>query len=583
MKDDCNKTDSTHQESDVHRLRALFCTTHIALWIFLALFTANCSLYTTLDATPLSEEDAADPSPLDAQARDALDAATPDPNAGGTDADTDVPSLTDILSSDVTNSDIRELDATSGSDIAQDTYPDSTAPTDASNDAIDATSPTDTLLDDATPDAGIDSGPACSTPPNCYTRAIDPTTCECLRPTEVVAGSYHTCALLSDGSIWCWGDNEHHQSNPDDAALVVARPSRVSFGPQDPRATMLAAGDQHTCAVYEDHQIRCWGDSSNGQFPLDATLPHRGIIDIETQLGSAVRAIGSIAAGNQHTCVVVNEKVYCWGNRKFGVLGTGSSTGVANNLTNQPVQSSPDSTLGGVTSLVSFASHTCAIDGNNKLWCWGLNQNGQLGDGTTENRSRAVQPLWPSPLDRVSAVATGANHTCGILWAFDNTVSRKTATCWGNNSFSQAMAGGSPDCPSGSCDILAPIIHNFLSPQDAAATHTASAGKDFTCIHASQSGSPLATVACIGYNAEAQASPYSCEQYVNAWKPQLEFGLRSLTTGAAHSCGVTFSDQIKCWGSDTRGQLGTEAIFYPDTTCGAGNPPFPREIVTVQF
>lgn len=232
------------------------------------------------------------------------------------------------------------------------------------------------------------------------------------KPTEIVAGKDHTCALLDDGIVQCWGANHFGQVGNDEINNEIYSPLEVSN--LEDEAIAIAAGELHTCALLKGGNVQCWGYNSHGQLG-DGTTEHRSSPVVVVELASIAT---SIAAGRGHTCALLSDgSVQCWGLNSDGQLG------------DETTQKSSRPTLvgnltGDVMSISGGGVHTCALLSDGGVQCWGDNQYGQLGDGSTENR------LVPTDVrglaGNVSSIAAGAVHTCAIL---DN----GRVQCWGYN------------------------------------------------------------------------------------------------------------------------------------------------------
>lgn len=237
---------------------------------------------------------------------------------------------------------------------------------------------------------------------------------------SVAAGGAHTCALLSSGAVMCWGDNDYGQLG-DGTNRDHSRPVAVSGLSSGVEA--ITAGDDHSCALISTGGVECWGDNRYGQLG-DGTKTERSQPVAVSGLSSGVRAI---AAGAVHTCALLSTRVVCWGLNGLGELGDGTKT----------QRSTPVAVSGLSTGVQSIAAgpdsyHTCAILTAGSVSCWGDNDHGQLGDGTTIDRST---PVAVSGLATgVQATAAGDSHTCALL----NTGGFK---CFGRNNSGQLGNG----------------------------------------------------------------------------------------------------------------------------------------------
>ena len=246
--------------------------------------------------------------------------------------------------------------------------------------------------------------------------------------TALDAGLLHTCAVLSPGSVWCWGDNQTGQlgdgtttthQTPVETALTAANASQCgAFGAPCDAATQVSGGGGHTCALLRDQTIDCWGENDFGQlgigmFSTPVTTP--------TPVQGLPGPASSVSAGAYYTCAVVSSSgVWCWGRGTGGSLGNG---GTANQALPVRVQLSD---VGPQPDKVSAGGNdtTCAGLSDRSVWCWGFNGNGQIGDGTKIERDTPVEAIGVT----ATALGAGWNHVCTA----DATQSLGLE-CWGRN------------------------------------------------------------------------------------------------------------------------------------------------------
>ncbi len=235
----------------------------------------------------------------------------------------------------------------------------------------------------------------------------------------IATGQYHTCAILDDGSVSCWGRNDNGRLG-DGTTTDRLTPTQTSSLGTGRTAVAIDLGNYHTCAILDDGSVSCWGLNTKGQLG-DGTNTERNTPTQTSSLGTDRTAV-SIAVGYRNTCVILDDgSVSCWGNNNYGQLGDGT---IIN--TNTPTQTS---TLGADRTAVAIDSgnqHTCAILDDGSMSCWGRNSKGQLGDGTTTDRTTPTQTSSLGTDRTAVAIATGGFHTCAIL--DDGSVS-----CWGSN------------------------------------------------------------------------------------------------------------------------------------------------------
>jgi alpha-tubulin suppressor-like RCC1 family protein len=165
--------------------------------------------------------------------------------------------------------------------------------------------------------------------------------------------------------------------------------------------TTVAIGGEHICTIFDDSSLQCWGDNSFGQLGDGTTTDRLTMTPVGLETG---RTAVSVSAGASHTCVTLDDSsLKCWGRNNQGQLGDGSTT---NSLS--PVSVA----LGGFPVQISAGSrHTCAVLTDASLKCWGDNSYGQLGIGSTTDSSSPVAVTF-SGGEKVLAVSAGAYHTC---------------------------------------------------------------------------------------------------------------------------------------------------------------------------
>jgi alpha-tubulin suppressor-like RCC1 family protein len=227
----------------------------------------------------------------------------------------------------------------------------------------------------------------------------------------IAAGDYHTCAVTGQGKIKCWGANDDGQLG-DGSTVAPGQPVDVAG---IDGVTGVAAGTAHTCARTGSGEVWCWGKNDQGQLGDGSESASRGV---PKPVSGLIGGVAALTAKGGHTCVLsLSGIIQCWGVNKFGQLGNGTFDD----------QSAPSPVTGLEGSAVLVAAgwgQTCAIMEGGKLICWGWNFYGQLGEGSTANRNHPVEVDGLN--GKVSAVTGGGGHTCAIMES-------GVVYCWGFN------------------------------------------------------------------------------------------------------------------------------------------------------
>ncbi len=237
---------------------------------------------------------------------------------------------------------------------------------------------------------------------------------------QVTTGWLHTCALLVDGRVQCWGSNYDGELG---RGTVGGNSETVALVNNLSGASQISAGTHYNCALKTNGEIHCWGENNKGELGRGSTSANGSTPAAVIGLASA--AI-QVSTGSDHVCALLSDgTVQCWGDNSVGQLGIGStgspqpSAGIAVNL--------------GLTALqVSTGEHhSCALLADTTVKCWGHNNVSQLGDTTTSNRS---SPVLVSGLSGVTRIRTGMDHTCALI-------SGGLVKCWGTGNSGQIGDG----------------------------------------------------------------------------------------------------------------------------------------------
>jgi RHS repeat-associated protein/uncharacterized repeat protein (TIGR01451 family) len=350
-----------------------------------------------------------------------------------------------------------------------------------------------------------------------------------LLPNAATAGEYHTCAVTAGGGAKCWGKNSSGQLGD---GTTTQRNSPVDVSGLTTGVSNIAAGASHTCSLLATGGgVKCWGHNSSGQLGDNSTTQRTTPVDV-SGLTSGVTAV---VAGDFHTCALTTGGgVKCWGNNSNGQLGNNSTT-------NSSIPVNVSGLTSGVSLVTAGGNHTCALLITGGVKCWGRNGQGQLGDNTTTQR---LTPVDVSGLTSgVSFVSAGYRQTCAMTTGGG-------AKCWGQNTNGQLGDGTTTQ-------RNAPVDVSGLT-SGVAGIRT---GGFHTCARLTSGA-----VKCWGLNDNGQLGDGTTTQRTT---PVSVSGITSngtsMAIGYAHSCARVINSGLKCWGSNSNGQLSDGTVTYSTT------------------
>lgn len=350
---------------------------------------------------------------------------------------------------------------------------------------------------------------------------------------QVSGGLSFTCAIASaDSSAWCWGENDHGElgtgstTGPDQCPSAIGpfacstTPTLVATGTRKFRS--IAAGYFHACAVTTDFHVWCWGNNDRGQLGAGSSA-----VGSATPLAVAgSRRFRQVDAGASHTCGVTypDNRVFCWGNNESGQLGDGTFS----------QRSVPVATLGGLTvrQVATGQDHSCAVSTTNVASCWGLNFDGQLGDSTRLRRAKPIKVVGGHAFRQIDA---GGFHTCAV-----NTNARPF--CWGSGRKGQVGDG-----------------KTRLSLWPRLVLGNLSVGRVTTGLYHSCAETLTKRAYCWGDNSFGQIGNGQKGSGLMVLTPVAVLGglsIGQMSAGAWHTCAKTTGGKGYCWGNDAAGQLG---------------------------
>ena len=224
------------------------------------------------------------------------------------------------------------------------------------------------------------------------------------------AGWFDTCAITARGAVKCWGNNSYGQlgNNTTTSSLTPVQVHGLTRG-----AKAVSASYFHTCAITAKGAAKCWGNNSWGELgdnTANESAKPVGVYGLN-------KRVKQISAGYTSTCAVTTKgAAKCWGSNLYGQLGDNSTT-----TTGKPVNVYG---LGSdIKSVKAGGYHACALTTAGGVRCWGLNDEGQLGDNSTIS---SLKPVVVATADKMRVITSGFEHTCAMT-------AKRAITCWGYN------------------------------------------------------------------------------------------------------------------------------------------------------
>ena len=390
------------------------------------------------------------------------------------------------------------------------------------------------------------------------------------------AGDAHTCVVLDGGELKCFGANTAGQIGSGGTVALGDATSEmgdalaaVSLGAgRSVRA--VSAGNLHTCAVLDNASVKCFGEGDNGRLGYGATTDigrttasmGDGLPAVDLGMGRTAKLL---ATGAAHTCVVLdNDAVKCWGLNDDGQLGLGD-TNARGDGAGEMGDALPAVSLGlsagvRVVAIAAGDAHTCVLLSSGAVQCWGAGANGRLGSGNEDSRGDEAGEMGAS-LPNVDigagrtakAISVGAAHTCVIRDLND-------VVCWGVGSFGRLGTSGGDDV-----GILSSQMGAGLTAVPLGAGRTAvavSAGAAHTCAVLDNN-----TVKCWGSGASGRLGTGNQDNIgdqpdeLGDNLPAITLGAsrtaRAVVAGVAHTCVVLDTWALKCFGLGSSGRLGS--------------------------
>lgn len=346
---------------------------------------------------------------------------------------------------------------------------------------------------------------------------------------DLAVGRLHTCALVLDDGVRCWGYADQGQLG--NGVVEVDAPETTPVAVNGLRTGVIAIASRfdHTCVIADGGAVQCWGANGFGQLGDGTTSSSAVPVDVPGVTGAV-----AIDAGVEHTCAIVEDGgAKCWGHNDLGQLGDGSEIDAT----------TPVDVSGVDAPLIAIATgryNTCAVTGAGAVKCWGGDLYGELGNGEPESASA-------TPVDVVGlqsgvvAISAGDSVVCAIT-------ETGGAACWGSNAEGQLGNGvsGSFEASAVPVEVAELVDVSGISP-----------GFGFTC--AVDGGAAR----CWGSNFDLALGNGEGPGYASALPiavSGLGVGVAEIGAGRQHACARTDGGAVWCWGTGGAGALGNGSI-----------------------
>ena len=324
---------------------------------------------------------------------------------------------------------------------------------------------------------------------------------------QISIGIGHSCALNSSGNVLCWGSNGDTQLGDDSTsdrsypAFVVA-----SEGSTTPLSgiVQLSAGSSHTCAVTSAETVVCWGWGAGGLGRSYSVYVNQDapLSVLTAQGGSSLTGIAQVACGERNTCALTLEgHVKCWGSSNKGALGDyGVATGTQGYFPVDVVGENGSGLLSGIVQISLGPYSACALNAQDKVWCWGAGQYGRLGNGSTGDKNYPVPVIAgsgsSSSLGGIVEIDTSSTNPCALS-------EEGRVLCWGRGDRGGLGYGGTDNQSSPVTVIPASGSTEFLN----IGTYRGS----YTCVGSTCALDPIGTSLASGSSSPSSSASPSIE------------------------------------------------------------------------
>lgn len=368
---------------------------------------------------------------------------------------------------------------------------------------------------------------------------------------DVAMGKAHICGLTADGKVLCWGSASSGQLGRGDFTDRKGDISGLASITNPYRFKQVVSSEDSTCALELTGDVKCWGRNDLGQLGLGNTsnqnIPNMVPLDYKVR---------KLAAGLNHFCALYdNGNFSCWGDGQYGQLAQGDNSNIGDDeiVRSKPILGIESNPVGEVIEIEGSLQASCMLISTGEVRCWGGGPSGLLGSHHTNfnNSTTGLHDITPVDLGfRAIDISVGESTACAL--SGDGSV-----RCWGNTGLG-ALGDGSTNSVVGDAS---PVKDGLLVSGGATQYISLSSGDEFHCGLMADG-----SVRCWGDNSSNQlgngisGGNYSSPQTVSSLANVVE-----IDSGGLNTCAVQASGVAACWGDNSRGQLGINSTTAQNT------------------
>ena len=366
---------------------------------------------------------------------------------------------------------------------------------------------------------------------------------------KLALGDSHSCALAEEGIVKCWGAGGGgrlgHGGTPSSSAPVT---TSSAGGAALSDVIQVSAGAEHTCGLTASGGVKCWGNGANGRLGHNVLTSSVSPVAVKDVAGTGtLSGIVQISLGQEHTCAVTSAmKVLCWGKGDFGRLGHDATTDSSLPVFVKDVSGAGE--LSGIVQVSAGAQHSCALSIEGQVFCWGKGSDGRLGNRQTADKTLPVSVFAGSTgsalLRNIIQISAGDWHICALTEGGE-------VRCWGHNGSQGKLGNRETSNKHYPVSVLAGATG---STHLAGVVQVKSAGAHSCALLSS------GQVKCWGSGEYGKLGNNGTAN--KRYPVDVAFGggllsnIVEVSVGRDHSCALSASNQVRCWGKGSSGQLG---------------------------